>query len=91
MLKRFLPFALFGSLVLLTACSSTKKEEKTIVDKLKFWKGEDGKTDPAKQYRIKVVENENGTTRVNVVDADDKRNRSSTANRIISLLYDQLK
>jgi outer membrane protein assembly factor BamC len=70
---------------------SKPKDEKTIVDKLKFWKGEDGKADPAKQYRIKVVENENGTTRVNVVDADEKRNRSTTANRIISLLYDQLK
>ncbi len=30
MLKRFLPFVLVGSLTLLTACSSTKKEEKTI-------------------------------------------------------------
>lgn len=30
MLKRFLPFALFGSLALLTACSSTKKESDTI-------------------------------------------------------------
>jgi outer membrane protein assembly factor BamC len=34
---------------------------------------------------------ENGGTRVNVVDSEDKRNRSSTANRIISLLYEQLK
>ena len=46
---------------------------------------------PSKQYRIKVAETENGGTRVNVVDKDDKRNRSTTANRIISLLYDQLK
>ena len=70
---------------------SKPKEEKTIVDKLKFWKGDDGKTDPAKQYRIKVAETETGATRVNVVDADGSRNRSSTGNRIISLLYDQLK
>lgn len=70
---------------------SKPKDEKTIVDKLKFWKGDDGKTDPSKQYRIKVVEAEDGTTRVNVVDKDDQRNRSTTANRIISLLYDQLK
>ena len=70
---------------------SAPKEEKTIVDKLKFWKGDDGKTDPSKQYRIKVSEAENGSTQVNVVDKDDKHNRSSTANRIISLLYDQLK
>ena len=70
---------------------SKPKEDKTIVDKLQFWKGDDGKTDPSKQYRIKVVEAENGGTRVNVVDKDDKRNRSTTANRIIALLYDQLK
>jgi outer membrane protein assembly factor BamC len=70
---------------------SEPKDEKTIVDKLKFWKGDDGKTDPSKQYRIKVSEADNGSTQVNVVDKDDKHNRSSTANRIISLLYDQLK
>jgi outer membrane protein assembly factor BamC len=70
---------------------SKPKDEKTIVDKLQFWKGDDGKTDPAKQYRIKVTENENGGTRVNVVDTEGKNNRSTTANRIISLLYDQLK
>ncbi|MES2546952.1 MAG: outer membrane protein assembly factor BamC [Pseudomonadota bacterium] len=70
---------------------SKPKEEKTIVDKIQFWKGTDDKTDSAKQYRIKVVELENGGTRVNVVDSENKRNRSSTANRIISLLYEQLK
>ncbi len=70
---------------------SKPKDEKTIIDKLQFWKGDEGKTDPSKQYRIKVSETDAGTTRVNVVDAEDNRNRSSTANRIISLLYDQLK
>ncbi len=70
---------------------SKPKDEKTIVDKLKFWKGDDGKTDPSKQYRIKVSETENGSTRINVVDSEDNRNRSTTANRIISLMYDQLK
>ena len=70
---------------------SKPKDEKTIVDKLKFWKGDDGKTDPSKQYRIQLTEADNGTTRVNVVDVDGKNNRSSTGNRIIFLLYDQLK
>jgi outer membrane protein assembly factor BamC len=70
---------------------SKPKDEKTIVDKLKFWKGDDGKTDPSKQYRIQLVDADGGKTRVNVVDADGKNNRSSTGNRIISLLYDQLK
>lgn len=70
---------------------SVPKDKKTIIDKLQFWKGDEGKTDPAKQYRIKLTETETGATRVNVVDVENKRNRSSTANRIISLLYDQLK
>ena len=70
---------------------SKVKEETTIVDKLKFWKGTDEKADPSKQYRIKVIETENGGTRVNVVDAEGNHNRSSTANRIVSLLYEQLK
>ncbi|HAJ71758.1 MAG TPA: hypothetical protein DCO68_06730 [Methylophilaceae bacterium] len=67
------------------------KEERSIADKLQFWKGKDEKTDPAKQYRIKVAENEDGTTNVSVVNQDGKRNPSTTANRIISLLYEQLK
>ena len=70
---------------------SKPKDEKTIIDKLQFWKGDEGKTDPSKQYRIKLAETDTGATRVNVVDAENKRNRSTTANRIISLLYDQLK
>lgn len=67
------------------------KEEKSLAEKLQFWKGKDEKTDPAKQYRIKVSENEDGTSSVNVVDTEGKRNPSTTANRIIALLYEQLK
>ena len=70
---------------------SKPKEETTIVDKLKFWKGDDGKTDPSKQYRIKLIDKEGGGTQINGVDKDGNRNRSTTANRIIALLYDQLK
>jgi outer membrane protein assembly factor BamC len=69
---------------------SKPKDETTIVDKLQFWKGKDEKTDPSKKYNIKVSETENGT-RVKVVDKEDKPNPTTTANRIISLLYDQLK
>jgi outer membrane protein assembly factor BamC len=70
---------------------SKPKDEKTVIDKLKFWKGDDGKTDPSKQYRIQLIDADGGKTRVNVVDAEGKNNRSSTGNRIIALLYDQLK
>jgi outer membrane protein assembly factor BamC len=69
---------------------SKPKEEATIVDKLQFWKGKDETTDPSKKYNIKVIETETGT-RVNVVDKEGKSNPTTTANRIISLLYDQLK
>lgn len=67
------------------------KDEKSVAEKLKFWKGKDEKTDPSKQYRIKVVENEDGTSSVTIVDTEGKRNPSTTANRIIALLYEQLK
>lgn len=66
-----------------------KKENKGMVDKLKFW---DSKKDEAAamQYRIKLERAGDGTE-VTVVDKDGKIDRSSTANRILSMLYDQLK
>lgn len=69
---------------------SAPKEDDTIVDKLKFWKGKDETTDPSKKYRIKVSDVDEGT-QVNVVDNEGNPNPSSTANKIISLLYNQLK
>lgn len=69
---------------------SKPKEEDTIVDKLKFWKGKDETTDPSKKYTIKVTEIEDGT-QINVVDQNDKPETTTTGNRIISLLYEQLK
>jgi outer membrane protein assembly factor BamC len=73
------------------ADKAAPKDEKTIGDKLQFWKGNGEKTDPSKQYRIKVYENALGKTSVNVVDKEGNRNPSATANRIVSLMYDQLK
>lgn len=69
---------------------SRPKEEDTVLDKLKFWKGKDETKDPSKKYNIKVSEANDGT-QVNIVDADGKPNPTTTANRIISLLYGQLK
>lgn len=69
---------------------SKPKEEDTIVDKLKFWKGKDETTDPSKKYMIKVSETDTGT-QVNIVDDEGNSDAGSTANRIISLLYEQLK
>jgi len=69
-----------------------KKDDKGMVDKLKFWNAADkDKVDPEKQYRVKVEENSDASSQITITDKDGKRNRSSTANRIISLLYEQLK
>ena len=68
-----------------------KKEDTSIVDKLKFWdSGNKDKAPPELQYRIQVKQNEDGTL-VTVTDKNEKRDISPTANRILSMLYDQLK
>jgi outer membrane protein assembly factor BamC len=75
------------------AAAPQKKEEKGIVDSLKFW-GKDDKSAKAnleKQYRIKVADSDNGNADVTVVDSEGKRIATTTANRIIALMYEQLK
>ena len=74
------------------ASTTAKQEEKSMVEKLKFWGDDDKKTaDPTKQYRIKVVEGGVDNTNVVVVDAQGNRVRTTTANRIVALMYEQLK
>jgi outer membrane protein assembly factor BamC len=74
------------------ASTTAKKEEKSMVEKLKFWGDDDKKTaDPTKQYRIKVIEGGVDNTNVVVVDAEGNRVRTPTANRIVALMYEQLK
>lgn len=69
-----------------------EKEQKSIVDSLKFWgKDDKGKTNPEKQYRVKVADGDAGRAVVSVVDANGARVRTTTANRIIALMYEQLK
>lgn len=69
-----------------------KKEEKSMVDSLKFWGDDDKqKVNPEKQYRIKVSDADQGNTSVTVVDKENNRVRTTTANRIIALMYEQLK
>ena len=68
-----------------------KNDEKPLTDKLKFWESDEkNNVPPAHQYRIKVDSIENGTL-VTVTDKSGKRDKSPTANRILSMLYDQLK
>ena len=69
-----------------------KKDEKGVVDKLKFWQSDKDKEKAAveAQYRVKLDRNED-TTSVMVVDKEGKQDKSQTANRILNMLYEQLK
>lgn len=67
----------------------TKKSDKGMVDKLKFWESSKEEA-AAQQYRIKLERGGEGTN-VTVVDKDGKPDRSSTARRILNMLFDQLK
>ncbi|MEQ1487975.1 MAG: outer membrane protein assembly factor BamC [Methylotenera sp.] len=68
------------------------KEEKSMVEKLKFWGTDDKqKTNPEKQYRIKVADGAKEDATVTVVDKEGARVKTTTANRIVALMYEQLK
>ena len=71
---------------------ATEKEDKSMVEKLKFWgKDDKQKTNPEKQYRIKVSDGAKDGATVTVVDKEGARVSTTTANRIIALMYEQLK
>ncbi|HSO08184.1 MAG TPA: outer membrane protein assembly factor BamC [Pelomicrobium sp.] len=65
------------------------KKEEGFLSKLAFWRSDDTGVRP-EQYRVQVQPAEPGS-RVNVLDKDGRPAQSETANRILSLLYDQLK
>lgn len=65
--------------------------EKPLSEKLKFWKGTAEADKASKQYKIQILENADDTSDVYVLTTDNKRNTTTTANRIVSLLYEQLK
>ena len=70
----------------------TKKEDSSLSEKLKFWKApEKTEVDPSKQYRVKIEENAEKGSKVTVVDKEGNINKSSTANVILNMLYEQLK
>jgi len=72
--------------------TETNKPESSLSDKLQFWKApEQNITDPSKQYRVKVEESGEQGSKISIVDKEGNLNKSSTANRIINLLYEQLK
>ena len=72
--------------------TETNKPESSLSDKLQVWKApEQNITDPSKQYRVKVEESGEQGSKISIVDKEGNLNKSSTANRIINLLYEQLK
>ncbi|MCB5191660.1 outer membrane protein assembly factor BamC [Methylobacillus arboreus] len=73
------------------------KEKKGLLASLKFW-GNDKDQDGNKkrkagenQYLVKVEDAGSSNSLVTITDKDGQRERSSTANRIINLLFEQLK
>ncbi|MBC7945165.1 MAG: outer membrane protein assembly factor BamC [Burkholderiales bacterium] len=69
-------------------------EPKGMLSKLLFWRGSGDKPNKnnAEQYRIKVVDTDTDSgSRVQVLAKDGSADRSKTANKILSLLYEQLK
>ena len=70
----------------------SNKDEKSMVEKLKFWGTDDKqKVNPEKQYRIKVADGDKDNAIVTVVDKEGARIATTTANRIVALMYEQLK
>ncbi len=63
-------------------------EDKGWLSKLKFWG--DSKPPSKEQYRI-LVQADSAGAEVRVLDKTGAREQSDTANRILTLLYDQLK
>lgn len=63
-------------------------QDKGWFSKLKFWG--DSKVPSKEQYRI-LVQGDNSGAEVRVLDKEGAREKSDTANRILTLLYDQLK
>lgn len=67
-----------------------KKDDDSLVDKLKFWEAKDKTEAAEKQYRVKLEKSSAGTNVV-VVDKAGARDNSQVANRILAMLYEQLK
>ncbi|MCB1878247.1 MAG: outer membrane protein assembly factor BamC [Chromatiales bacterium] len=67
----------------------TKQEEGGFFSKLKFW-GDDDKPSESTAYQVKL-QGEGPTTNISVLDDVGKPEKSSTGERILTLLYEQLK
>lgn len=66
------------------------QKERGFLSRLAFWRSDDAEKVKPEQYRIQVTTADPGT-RVDVLDKDGRPAQNETANRILALLYDQLK
>jgi outer membrane protein assembly factor BamC len=69
---------------------ANSKKPTGILSKLAFWRSDDDPKDRTAQYRIAVKDAADGSE-VNVLNKEGQLDRSATANRILTLLYEQLK
>lgn len=74
------------------------KEKKGLLETLKFWDNDKTDKDGNKkrksgdtQYQVKVENAGSSNSLITITDKDGQRERTSTANRIINLLFEQLK
>jgi outer membrane protein assembly factor BamC len=71
--------------------ADNKKEEKSWLSSLAFWRSDDaGRVNPKDQYRIRVSDG-GSESRVDVQNSTGTVDASPTAERILTLLLDQLK
>jgi outer membrane protein assembly factor BamC len=68
-----------------------KKQDESMVEKLKFWGKKDENAKQEGQYRIKVGAGSDTYSVVNVVDEQGNIVKTRTANRVIGLVFEQLK
>jgi outer membrane protein assembly factor BamC len=69
---------------------ANSKKSSSFLSKLAFWRSDSDPKDRNAQYRIAVKDVDPGSE-VNVLNKDGQIDRTETANRILSLLYEQLK
>jgi outer membrane protein assembly factor BamC len=69
---------------------ANSKKPPGLLAKLAFWRSDADPKDRSAQYRIAVKDGQTGSE-VNVLTKEGQVDRSDTANRILNLLYEQLK
>jgi outer membrane protein assembly factor BamC len=65
-------------------------QNKGFLSRFKFWGNSSKDNQKKEQYRV-LVKDEGERAEVNVLNKEGGKERSATANRILTLLYDQLK